>query len=136
MHVCLFRTKMSLPEMNLSKHKGSTEKLGYNWNGPQFHFGLWLFWSLKNLVLKSWFLHENAISWFHAGPKLLRDQISWGPKKSGAQMRPWTISVTAILNANYFWFCNLLKSKNQKVLCTLFQKLIVFGFRIVKIKFS
>ena len=29
------------------------------------------------------------------GPKFLGDQISWGPKKSGAQMRSGTISVTA-----------------------------------------
>ena len=73
---------------------------------PDF-FGPQEIWSLRNLVPKKFDPRVKFITWlFHAGPKLLRDQISCllglkflgdqkiqGPKYSGAKIRSWTISV-------------------------------------------
>ena len=65
---------------------------------PDF-FGPQDIWSPRNLgpekfgPQECWSLHEDAkyIMIFmqginYSGPKFLRDQISWGPKMSGAQM--------------------------------------------------
>ena len=63
---------------------------------PDF-FGLREIWAPRKLVpalkcYKMIFMHGPNFS----GPKLLRDQIFWGPKKPGAQMRSGTISVMTI----------------------------------------
>ena len=47
-----------------------------------------------------------------AGPSFLGDQISWGPKKSGAQMSLGTISIIAYVTTpnpsfTYSWFIKL-----------------------------
>ena len=86
---------------------------GYNWNGPRSHLGPWHFWSPGNLGSEKFGPHKKkSYDDFHAGtkflgahisqgpnflgPKFLVDQISWGPKKPGAQMRFGTISVIAV----------------------------------------
>ena len=50
-------------------------------------FGPREIWALRSVVPKKWL--------FHGGLTLLGDQISWGPKKLGAQMRSGTISAIA-----------------------------------------
>ena len=67
-------------------------------------FGPWEVWAQRNLLpawnsLYSIFMQGPTF----LGPKFLRDQISWGPKKSGAQMRSGTISVTASKGHNWPW---------------------------------
>jgi len=94
-----------------SSEQDSLVEKGCNWNGPQSHLGPWLFWSPRNVVPKKCGPQEiwsprnldpnkfglweicspkkfeprmKIITWlFHAGPKPLGDQISWGPKMSG-----------------------------------------------------
>ena len=74
---------------------------------PDF-FGPREIWAPRSLVPEEygpqeiWSPHENHhMAFFMQGPnflgsKFLGDQISWGPKKSGAQMRTGTISVVAL----------------------------------------
>ena len=70
---------------------------------PRSHLGPWLFWSPRNLVPNKfspweiWAPRMSVSAWIcykmifmeglnFSGPKFLRAQISWGPKKSGAQL--------------------------------------------------
>ena len=81
---------------------------------PDF-FGPQEIWSLRNLgPTKVGSCMKMLYNDFHArinflgaqtsrgpnflGPKFIGDQISWGPKKSGAQMSSGTISVIILLN--------------------------------------
>ena len=68
---------------------------------PEF-FGPQEVWSPKDIGLKEFGHNMKIITWlFHDGPKLLGDQIYWGPEKSGAQMRLITISVIANIGRYY-----------------------------------
>ena len=120
---------------------------GYKWNGPQSHFGPWLFWFPRNLDPEKfgprdvWAPHEKAMWWFScgdqiswgpyfSGPKLLGAKISWGPKKSGVQMRLGTISVTASCGPSFK--CNvsslhlLMYAKSVLLNLSLCTKVFVF----------
>ena len=89
--------------VRLSKHKGSTEKLGYNLNGPWVHFGpghflvpekfapreIWSPWNLAPQKLApAWKYYVTIFmqgpNFF--GPKLLRAQISWGQNFMGTNL--------------------------------------------------
>ena len=66
------------------------------WSPRPEKFGPQEVWSLRNLVPKKFESRIKIITWlFHAGAKFLKDQIFWGPKKSGANMWSETISVIA-----------------------------------------
>ena len=66
-------------------------------------FGSWKIWAPRMLV-PAWKCHvmifKRRLNFL--GTKFLGDQISWGPKKSGAQMRLGTISVTALYQCAFF----------------------------------
>ena len=59
-------------------------------------FGSQEIWAPRNLATIMIFMQEPNFP----APKFPRAQISWGPKKSGAQMRLGTISVIAFLNSH------------------------------------
>ena len=77
---------------------------GSNWNGPQSHFGPWLFWSPKNLDPKEFGPLMKNITWiFHAGPKtFFRSKFTRAPNEIGHHIS-----------------CSLVNTVNSKVVIVL-----------------